>query len=326
VETIYEISEKIRELVPKARILVGHGQMSEGQLEKIMLAFMRHEADILVATTIIENGLDIPLCNTIVINRADRHGLSELYQLRGRVGRSNRRAYAYLLIPADRDLTDLARRRLAALKEFSDLGAGFKIAALDLELRGAGNMLGGEQSGHIDAVGFEMYTSMLERTVREIKGEVEEREVETQLNLGLNIRIPNDYITEENQRLRMYKRVAGVENESQLADVIGELTDRYGEPPAAVRNLLQYAALRMVSERVGVAQIERKRDQVSVRFTEKAAVDPGKLAKFVASHRGAQFTPAGVLKFNLRSTQPQDVLVSLREMLESLAEEVATSV
>ena len=326
VETIYEISEKIRELVPKARILVGHGQMSEGQLEKIMLAFMRHEADILVATTIIENGLDIPLCNTIVINRADRHGLSELYQLRGRVGRSNRRAYAYLLIPADRDLTDLARRRLAALKEFSDLGAGFKIAALDLELRGAGNMLGGEQSGHIDAVGFEMYTSMLERTVREIKGEVEEREVETQLNLGLNIRIPNEYITEENQRLRMYKRVAGVENESQLADVTGELTDRYGEPPQAVQNLLQYAALRMVSERVGVAQIERKRDQVSVRFTEKAAIDPGKLAKFVASNRGAQFTPAGVLKFNLRSTQPQDVLVSLREMLESLAEEVAASV
>src|SRR5271166_998497 len=172
VESIYEISEKIREMVPKARILIGHGQMPESELERIMLAFMRHEADILVATTIIENGLDIPLCNTIIINRADRHGLSELYQLRGRVGRSDRRAYAYLLIPPDRDLTDLARRRLAALKEFSDLGAGFKIAALDLELRGAGNLLGGEQSGHIEAVGFELYTTMLERTVRELKGEV----------------------------------------------------------------------------------------------------------------------------------------------------------
>ena len=171
VESIYEIADKIREMVPKARILVGHGQMPESELERIMLAFMRHEADILVATTIIENGLDIPLCNTIIINRADRHGLSELYQLRGRVGRSDRRAYAYLLIPPDRDLTDLARRRLAALKEFSDLGAGFKIAALDLELRGAGNLLGGEQSGHIEAVGFELYTTMLERTVRELKGE-----------------------------------------------------------------------------------------------------------------------------------------------------------
>ena len=177
---------------------------------------MRHEADILLATTIIENGLDIPLCNTIIINRADRHGLSELYQLRGRVGRSDRRAYAYLLIPPDRELSELARRRLAALKEFSDLGAGFKIAALDLELRGAGNLLGGEQSGHIEAVGFELYTTMLERTVRELKGEIEEEVPETQLNLGLNIRIPSEYITEENQRLRMYKRVAGVESESAL--------------------------------------------------------------------------------------------------------------
>ncbi len=142
VESIYDIADKIREMVPKARILVGHGQMPESELESIMLAFMRHEADILVATTIIENGLDIPLCNTIIINRADRHGLSELYQLRGRVGRSDRRAYAYLLIPPDRELSELARRRLAALKEFSDLGAGFKIAALDLELRGAGNLAG----------------------------------------------------------------------------------------------------------------------------------------------------------------------------------------
>ncbi len=171
VESIFEIAAKLRELVPKARILVGHGQMGEGELEKIMLAFMRHEADILVATTIIENGLDIPLCNTILINRADRHGLSELYQLRGRVGRSNRRSYAYLLVPPDRELNDVARRRLAALKEFSDLGAGFKIAALDLELRGAGNLLGGQQSGHIEAVGFEMYTTMLEQMIRELKGE-----------------------------------------------------------------------------------------------------------------------------------------------------------
>src|SRR5271156_4924650 len=173
VETIYEISTRIRELVPTARITVGHGQMSEGELEKVMLSFMHGEHDVLVATTIIENGLDIPLVNTILISRADRHGLSELYQLRGRVGRSNRRAYAYLLIPPEHELTEIARRRLAALKEFSDLGAGFKIAALDLELRGAGNMLGGEQSGHIEAVGFEMYTSMLEEAVRKIKGEEE---------------------------------------------------------------------------------------------------------------------------------------------------------
>jgi transcription-repair coupling factor (superfamily II helicase) len=321
VESIYDIADKIREMVPRARILVGHGQMPEAELERVMLAFMRHEADILLATTIIENGLDIPLCNTIIINRADRHGLSELYQLRGRVGRSDRRAYAYLLIPPDRELSELARRRLAALKEFSDLGAGFKIAALDLELRGAGNLLGGEQSGHIEPVGFELYTTMLERTVRELKGEIEEEVPETQLNLGLNIRIPAEYIREENQRLRMYKRVAGVESESALADVAGELGDRYGAPPPPVRNLLEYAALRLLSQRIGVAQIERRREAVSIRFTEQANVDPERLAKFVAAEAGAQFTPAGVLKFNLKEKQPEQVLLKLKSLLEQLAGE-----
>jgi len=320
VETIYEISAKIRELTPRARILVAHGQMSEGELEKIMLAFMRHEADVLVATTIIENGLDIPLCNTIIVNRADRHGLSELYQLRGRVGRSNRRAYAYLLIPSERDLTDLARRRLAALKEFSDLGAGFKIAALDLELRGAGNLLGGEQSGHIDAVGFEMYTTMLEHTIREIRGERVAEALETQLNLGLNIRIPGDYITQENHRLRMYKRIAGVADERQLADVGSELRDRYGEPPASVRTLLDYASLKLLAQRIGVVQIERKRDLVSIRFSEKAEVDAGKLAQFVSRNRGSQFTPQGVLKFSLSANRPDEVLDRLRQVLGEIAD------
>ncbi len=321
VESIYEMAAKIQELVPRARVIVGHGQMSESKLEKVMMKFVRHQADVLVATTIIENGLDIPLCNTMIVNRADRHGLGELYQLRGRVGRSNRRAYAYLMVPPDVELTPLARRRLAALKEFSDLGAGFKIAALDLELRGAGNLLGGEQSGHIDAVGFELYTSMLERTVRELKGEVEPEEAETQLNLGLNIRIPGDYILEENQRLRMYKRVAAVESEQQLADVSAELADRYGPPPAAVRNLLEYAALKLLARRLGVAGIERKREQVSVRFNQNAAVDPERLAKFVSSNPGAQFTPAGVLKLSMKATAPDAVLANLKLLLHELAGE-----
>ena len=319
VDTIWEIGAKLQELIPKARILVGHGQMSEAELEKVMLQFMHHEADILVATTIIENGLDIPLCNTILINRADRLGLSELYQLRGRVGRSNRRAYAYLLIPKEVELTPIARRRLAALKEFSDLGAGFKIAALDLELRGAGNLLGGEQSGHIEAVGFELYTQMLERAVREMKGEAAPDEAEIQLNLGLNIRIPAEYIPEENQRLRMYKRVAGVETESQLTDVAAELQDRYGPPPAAVRNLLEYAALKLVCLRVGVMAIDRKRDSVTFKFRQSASVDPEQLAHFVAGQRGAQFTPDGLLKFVLKATLADEVLRALRSVLEQLA-------
>src|ERR1039457_1331438 len=319
VETIWEIAAKIQAMVPNARIAVGHGQMGEGELEKVMLKFMHHEADILVSTTIIENGLDIPLCNTIVINRADRLGLSELYQLRGRVGRSNRRAYAYLLLPAEIELTPIARRRLAALKEFSDLGAGFKIAALDLELRGAGNLLGGEQSGHIEAVGFELYTQMLERAVREMKGEAGVEVTEIQLNLGLNIRIPSDYIKEENQRLRMYKRVAGVETESQLHDVRSELIDRYGPPPPPVRNLLDYASLKLLCMRVGANAIERKREFVNIKFSANAAIDPGKLARFVASQRGTQFTPDGTLKFSIKIDSAGGILQTLRDLLEELA-------
>ncbi|HVO79329.1 MAG TPA: transcription-repair coupling factor [Terriglobales bacterium] len=323
VDTIWEIAAKLQTLVAKARIIVGHGQMSQGELEKVMLKFMHHEADILVATTIIENGLDIPLCNTMLINRADRFGLSELYQLRGRVGRSNRRAYCYLLLPAEIELTPIARRRLAALKEFSDLGAGFKIAALDLELRGAGNLLGGEQSGHIEAVGFELYTQMLDRAVREMKGEAAPEEAEIQLNLGLNIRIPVDYIREENQRLRMYKRVAGVESESQLKDVRAELQDRYGEPPAAVRNLLEYATLKLLAVRVGVTGIERKRDLVNIKFRQNAAIDAGKLARFVASQKGTQFTPDGSLKFGIKATVADGVLQTLHDLLEELASQEA---
>jgi len=320
VDTIWEIAAKLQELAPKARIIVGHGQMSEGELEKVMLKFMRHEADILVATTIIENGLDIPLCNTILINRADRFGLSELYQLRGRVGRSNRRAYAYLLLPADIELTPIARRRLAALKEFSDLGAGFKIAALDLELRGAGNLLGGEQSGHIEAVGFDLYTQMLEQAVREVKGEAEPQP-QAQLNLGLNIRIPANYVPEENQRLRLYKKIAGVENEQQLADVEAELKDRYGDPPVAVRQLLEYAALRLQAMQAGVTGIERKRDLVSVRFRQDAPIDPTRLARFVSSQRGASFLPDGTLKFQVRGAGARELLEQLHELLESLWEQ-----
>jgi transcription-repair coupling factor (superfamily II helicase) len=325
VDSIWEIAAKLQAMVPQSRVIVGHGQMSEGELEKVMLKFMHHEADILVATTIIENGLDIPLCNTILINRADRLGLSELYQLRGRVGRSNRRAYAYLLLPAEMELTPIARRRLAAMQEFSDLGAGFKIAALDLELRGAGNLLGGEQSGHIEAIGFELYTQMLERAVREMKGEVAPDEAETQLNLGLNIRIPGAYIPEENQRLQMYKRVARVETASQLEDVGAELQDRYGPAPAAVRNLLDYAALKLLCMQVGVNAIDRKRDSVTFKFRQNAAVEPEQLARFVSAQRGAQFTPDGMLKFTLKATAPDDVLRSLHTVLEQLASVNAAS-
>jgi transcription-repair coupling factor (superfamily II helicase) len=327
VETIYEIASKIQELVPAARVIVGHGQMGETELERVMLAFMNHEYDVLVATTIIENGLDIPAANTIIINRADRHGLSELYQLRGRVGRSNRRAYSYLLIPPEQELTEVARRRLAALKEFSDLGAGFKIAALDLELRGAGNMLGGEQSGHIEAVGFELYTSMLEEAVSKLKGEEREERPTTQLNLGISLRVDESYIAEENQRLRIYKKIAGAADEATLADVRAEMIDRYGALPESALHLIDAAQLRHECERLGVAQVDRKRDQLHIRFTDKANVDPARLMQLVArnARRGAQFTPQGVLRYPLRAATPQDVFSELRALLENLEPEAVAS-
>jgi len=321
VESIYEIAARIQELVPTARVVVGHGQMSEGELERVMLAFMHHEYDVLVATTIIENGLDIPLANTMLINRADRHGLSELYQLRGRVGRSNRRAYAYLLIPPEQELTDIARRRLAALKEFSDLGAGFKIAALDLELRGAGNMLGGEQSGHIEAVGFELYTSMLEAAVKEMKGETSDERPTTQLNLGIALRIDESYVPEENQRLRLYKKIAGATSETAVVEVRAEMEDRYGTPPDATVYLLEAAMVRLECERIGVAQVDRKRTELHIRFTENATVDPRQLMKMVARNakRGAQFTPQGLLKYPLAATRSDEVLLEIHELIADLA-------
>ncbi len=350
VETIYEMATMIREQVPSARVVIGHGQLPEAELERVMLAFMNHEYDVLVATSIIENGLDIPLANTIIINRADRHGLSELYQLRGRVGRSNRRAYAYLLIPPEKELTEIARRRLAALKEFSDLGAGFKIAALDLELRGAGNMLGGEQSGHIEAIGFEMYTTMLEEAVRKMKGEDDKpAHAGTVLNLGISVRIDSDYIPEENQRLRMYKRIAGAENFAILTDVRAELQDRYGTPPEAVLNLLAAGELRLQCEQLGIAQLDRKRTQIEqgktkvfvemlhIKFAERLsggapatapgqaparehAIDPSVLMKLVSRNtkRGAQFTPQGILRWPLTSVRAEEVLSETRALLDSL--------
>jgi transcription-repair coupling factor (superfamily II helicase) len=321
VETIYEIAARIQELTPAARVVVGHGQMGEKDLEKVMLAFMHHEYDVLVATTIIENGLDIPLANTMLINRADRHGLSELYQLRGRVGRSNRRAYAYLLIPPEKELTEIARRRLAALKEFSDLGAGFKIAALDLELRGAGNMLGGQQSGHIEAVGFELYTSMLEDAVKEMKGETSEERPATQLNLGIALRIDESYVPEENQRLRLYKKIAGASSEKALDEVRAEMEDRYGTPPDATVYLLEAGLIRLECERMGIAQVDRKRAELQIRFMENAVVDPQHLMRMVARNakRGAQFTPQGLLKYPLAATRSDEVLLEIHDVLAQLA-------
>jgi transcription-repair coupling factor (superfamily II helicase) len=318
VENIYTIAAMIQEVCPKVRIVVGHGQMDEKSLESAMLQFVRHEADVLVSTTIIENGLDIPLVNTIIINHADRFGLAQLYQLRGRVGRSSRRAYAYLLVPWDKLLTGEARQRLAALKEFSELGSGFKIAALDLELRGAGNLLGGEQHGHINAVGFDLYCQMLERTIEELKGSQPLPEIQTQLNLKIPIKIPSDYIPDENQRLRTYKRISSLKSDAEVSLMRGELEDRYGLLPDEVENLMEYARLRMVSERCLVTQIERLKDSVIIQFHEKTPVDRKRLVEVISREAGISLTPDGNLKYRPSIANSRELLPVLRSLLLDL--------
>ena len=316
VESIYSLTTLVTKLVPRARVVVAHGQMGEKELERVMLKFIRDEADVLVATTIVENGLDIPRANTILINRADRLGLSELYQLRGRVGRSNQRAYAYLLVPPETVLSEVARKRLSAMKEFSELGAGFRIAALDLELRGAGNMLGRQQHGHIEAVGFDIYTQMLERAVSKLKGEESAPEMRTTLSLGLDVRIPQDFIPSENLRLRTYKRISSIKTDDEKTDVAKELQDRFGPLPASVANLLEYAALKSICERLRISMVERQGNRVAVRFHPETPLDPATLVQVVRSRDGIRLDPSGVLWMETARGEP--VVDSLRNVLLGL--------
>src|SRR5687768_9977616 len=282
--------------------------MNEKEMEKVMLDFIDYKYDVLVATTIIENGIDIPRANTIIINRADHYGLSQLYQLRGRVGRSNRRAYAYLLIPAEQELTPIARRRLAAIREFSDLGAGFRIAALDLELRGAGSLLGGEQSGHFEALGFDLYTQMLERTVAELRGEEVEDEISVSLNLGVDVAIPEEYIADMGQRLRTYKRVASARDEETLSAIRAEIADRYGRLPESVERLFGYASLRRTAEALGVVSIDRTPTGIAIKLSERARIAPDRLLALVEKRAGTSFAPSGVLRTELNETEEESVI------------------
>jgi transcription-repair coupling factor (superfamily II helicase) len=304
VETIEAIAALIQKIVPNARIAIGHGKMNEKEMEQVMLDFIDYKYDILVATTIIENGIDIPRANTIIINRADNYGLSQLYQLRGRVGRSNRRAYAYLLIPSELELTPIARRRLSAIREFSDLGAGFRIAALDLELRGAGNILGGQQSGHLDALGFDLYTKMLERTIAEMRGDEIADETSVSINLGVDVAIPNEYISEASQRLRTYKRISSAESEEELMHIHAEIADRYGRIPESVENLFAYGRLRKLAERVHVVSIDRAGGSVAIKLSQNAKVDPDKLMRYLSENAGASFSPSGILRVEASDDGP----------------------
>lgn len=322
VESIEEVAALLKRIVPEARYIVAHGQMGEKEMEQAVLDFVDYKYDVLVATTIIENGIDIPRANTIIINRADNYGLSQLYQLRGRVGRASRRAYAYLLIPPEQELTPIARKRLAAIREFSDLGAGFRIAALDLELRGAGNLLGGQQSGQIDAVGFDLYTQMLERTVQELRGEPIEEDINTQLNLGVDTRIPEEYVFDMSQRLRTYKRIASARNDEELQRIHEEVADRYGRLPESVENLFLYARVRREANQLGIVSIDRVGETLAIKLSEKSRIEPERLMKLLAENPAAKFTPSGVLKVKMEAAsgtqEDQQIFAVLTKVLSLL--------
>jgi len=315
VETIEAIAAHVKNIVPNARIVVAHGQMNEKEMENAVLDFVAYKFDVLVATTIIENGIDIPRANTIIINRADNYGLSQLYQLRGRVGRSNRRAYAYLLIPSELELTPIARRRLSAIREFSDLGAGFRIAALDLELRGAGNILGGQQSGQLDALGFDLYTKMLERTIQELKGETVEDEISVSLNLGVDVSIPQDYINETSQRLRTYKRISSADSDEKLSGIYNEIQDRYGKIPESVNNLFDYARLRKLAEAMQIVSVDKTNNGFAVKLSENAHVAPEKLMQVLSDYEGSAFSPNGILRV---VTDADNLIEAARKVLEEI--------
>lgn len=315
VESIDAIAAHLQKIVPNARIAIGHGQMNEKELGQVMFDFIDHKFDILVATTIIENGIDIPRANTIIVNRADNYGLSQLYQLRGRVGRSNRRAYAYLLIPGELELTPIARRRLSAIREFSDLGAGFRIAALDMELRGAGNILGGQQSGHLDALGFDLYTKMLERTIAELRGEEIADETNVSIHLGVDVAIPKDYISDTGQRLRTYKRISSADSEAVLMQIHAEVEDRYGKIPRAVNDLFAYARLRRLADSANVMSVDRSGAFIAVKLGENSKVSPEALMALVQADETVQFSPNGILRVPIEGDEPLAAATAVLEKI-----------
>jgi len=299
VESIFSIGSLVQRLVPEAKVVVGHGQMEEEALERAMMEFVARKHDVLLATTIVENGLDIPNANTIIINRADRYGLSQLYQLRGRVGRSDRPAYAYLLIPPEDNLSPVAKKRLAAIKEFSDLGSGFRVAALDLEIRGAGNLLGGEQSGNMDTVGFEMYMKLLEQTVRELKGETIDDDIRATVNLKVDLRIDARYVPDMNQRLMLYRKVAAGRKQSDIDRVLEEASDRYGPLPDSVLNLADYGRIRVMADELGVDAIDREGRTIVLKFRPQARLDPVRLVALVRRRPELTLVPPAGLRLDL---------------------------
>jgi transcription-repair coupling factor (superfamily II helicase) len=316
VEDIEHTAAVLGKLVPEARLSVIHGQMPGSPLEKRMLDFINQKSNVLVSTTIIENGIDIPLVNTLIVDRADLYGLAQLYQLRGRVGRSSRQAFAYFLVPPFTELTPLARKRLSALKEFSELGSGFRLAAKDLEIRGAGTLLGFDQHGNLAALGYDYFMHLLEQAIRQLKGEAVE-EVKTEINLKADILIPEDYLPQVNLRLHLYKRISSVESLEELDRIGEEMRDRFGPPPPGAKNLLVYGAVKFLSQRLKLKSLDRFGPKLVFKFGPSTPVAPSRLPKLLHRYSGS-LTPQGVMTVSLRSTAEESVLNETLLILKEL--------
>jgi transcription-repair coupling factor (superfamily II helicase) len=320
VESIRQMADLVRDLVPEAKVDVAHGQMPEAELERAMLGFMHGGTNVLVTSAIIESGLDIPNANTLIVNRADTFGLAQLYQIRGRVGRSHHRAYAYLLIPGEHLITADAQKRLRVLQELDDLGGGFRLAAHDLEIRGAGNLLGKQQTGHIAAVGLELYTHMLEQAVREVRGEAAEPDVEPEIQLAIPAYVPDTYVPDVNQRLLLYKRLAGIRGVPDLDAIRDELLDRYGPIPPLVDTLLALMALRRRLKDLHVTQARRRGDGVLVEFAPSTPVEPAALLEFIRGSKGRlRLVSESTLLVRPEATDHDGVIAELESVLQKLA-------
>jgi transcription-repair coupling factor (superfamily II helicase) len=316
IEDIASMAQTIEKWVPEARVTAVHGQMSGYALEKRMISFIQGETNVLISTTIIENGIDIPLVNTLFVNRADRFGLAQLYQLRGRVGRSSRQAVAYFLVPPLSSMTPLATERLKALKEFSELGSGFRLAAKDLEIRGAGHFLGSRQHGFMEAVGFEYYIHLLESAVRRLKGELEE-EIKSEINLKVDVRIPEEYLPQMDLRLSLYKRISSVENLEELDLIREEIEDRFGPLPQGVENVLNYGAIKWLSHRLRIRSLDRIGQKIVFGFLPSSTADVSQLARIMDRYQGS-LTPQGILNLRLKARDESAVLVETIDVLKEL--------
>jgi transcription-repair coupling factor (superfamily II helicase) len=318
IEDIERIGGYLKELVPEARIAVAHGRMRERLLESVMLKFVRREYDLLLSTAIIESGLDIPTVNTILIHNAHRFGLSDLYQLRGRVGRSGLQAHAYFLVPSESGLTPEAQKRLVALQEFCELGAGFRIAARDLEIRGAGNLLGRQQSGHVAAVGFEYYLHLVEKAVGELRGKSPEEEIEPVLNLRVSAFIPEDYIPDVYQRLSLYKRLSDLKDEKDLSGLWAELIDRYGSPPQPVQYLWEVIEIKLLARILGIEKLSSVPDGISIAFHPKRGLSDQQIQQLLSAGNGLRFLSEFSLKLPLRDTAWPPTHTALKNCLQTL--------